>query len=84
MYAVFLMKHFFRLFILTAVGVFATGVAADSTACKECDPQAQESSTSHREQIKADRAKYDRENQKVIARPWDVIKDESPLPEKKK
>ena len=84
MYVVFLMKTFFRLFILAAVGVLAAGAVADTPACKECDPQGQESTNSHREQIKADRAKYDRENEKIIARPWDVIKDESPLPAKNK
>jgi hypothetical protein len=82
----FLMKTFFRLFILATVGVLAAGAIADTPSCKECDPQGQESSQSHREQIKADRAKYDRENEKIIARPWDVIKNESslPLPEKSK
>ena len=82
-YVVSPMKTLFRLFILTTVGVFTTGAVADTPACKECDPQGQESSSSHREQIKADRAKYDRENQKVIARPWDVIKDDKPPPDKK-
>jgi hypothetical protein len=77
------MKTFFRLFIVAIVGVLATGAVADTPACKDC-PQGQDSSSSHREQIKADRAKYDRENEKIIARPWDVIKDDKPLPEKNK
>jgi hypothetical protein len=76
------MKTFFRLFILAVVGVLATEAVADTPACKECDPQGRDSSSSHREQIKADRAKYDRENEKTIARPWDKIKDNKPLPEK--
>jgi hypothetical protein len=78
------MKTFFRLFIVAIVGALATGAVADTPACKECDPQGQDNSSSHREQIKADRAKYDRENEKIIARPWDVIKDDKPLPEKNK
>jgi hypothetical protein len=73
-----MMKTLFRLFILAAVGLFTTGAVADNPPCKECDPQGQDSSKSHREQIKADRAKYDRENEKIIARPWDTIKAEKP------
>jgi hypothetical protein len=66
------------------LGVLSNGTGAAENGCKGCDTQKQESS--HREQIKADRAKYDRENEKIIARPWDVIKDGSPLslPEKGK
>jgi hypothetical protein len=79
------MRTLFRLFFVAAVGAFATGAVADtSSACKDCDPQGQDSSKSHREQIKADRAKYDRENEKIIARPWDGIRDNKPLPEKNK
>jgi hypothetical protein len=78
------MKTFFRPFIIAIVGVLAGGAVADTSACKECDPQGQDSSSSHREQLKADRAKYDRENEKIIARPWDVIKNDKPLPEKNK
>jgi hypothetical protein len=78
----FPMRNLLALFTLAAVGLFATGAVADNPPCKECDPQAQDSSKSHREQIKADRAKYDRENEKVIARPWDAMKAEKPLPVK--
>jgi deoxycytidylate deaminase len=78
------MKTFLGALIVAIVGVIATGAAADPTACKECDPQGQVSSSSHREQIKAERAKYNRENEKVTARPWDVIKDDKSLPEKNK
>jgi hypothetical protein len=74
------MKNFSKLFIVAILGVTATGVAAEP--CRECAPQKEESS--HREQIKADRAKYDRENEKVIARPWDLIKNEKPPPDKNK
>jgi hypothetical protein len=78
-----MMKTFFRLFIVPIVSVLATGAVADTPACKDC-PQGQDNPSSHREQIKADRAKYDRENEKIIARPWDVIKDDKSLPEKNK
>lgn len=78
------MKTLFRLVIFAVVGLFGTAAVADTPACKECDPQGQESSSSHREQIKADRAKYDRENQKIIARPWDVIKGDKLPPDKNK
>jgi hypothetical protein len=76
------MTHFSKLFIVAILGVLATGAAAETIGCKGCDAQKLESS--HRDQIKADRAKYDRENEKVIARPWDVIKDDKPLPDKGK
>jgi hypothetical protein len=74
------MKNFSKLLFVTVLGVTATAVAAEPIGCKDCDPQKEESS--HREQIKADRAKYDRENDKVIARPWHVIKDDKPPPDK--
>jgi hypothetical protein len=77
------MKPFFKAFVVAVVGVAATAAAADPPACKECDPQVQDSSKSHREQIKAERDRYDRENEKVIARPWDVTKGDKLLPEKK-
>jgi hypothetical protein len=76
------MTNFSKLFIIGILGVLATGATADTIACQGCDPQKQESS--HREQIKADRAKYDRENEKVTARPWDLIKDDKPLADKNK
>jgi hypothetical protein len=76
------MKNFSKLFIVVFLGMLATGAAAESVGCKGCDPQKEESS--HREQIKSDRAKYDRENEKVTARPWDVKKDDKPLPDKNK
>jgi hypothetical protein len=75
------MTNFSKLFIVAILGVFATGAAAEAIGCNGCDPQKQESS--HREQIRAARAKYDRENEKVTARPWDLIKDDKPLPDKK-
>lgn len=78
------MKTFFGLFIFVIAGVLVTGAVADTSACKECDPKGQDSSSSHREQIRADRAKYDRENEKVIARPWDVNKSDKLPPEKNK
>ena len=75
------MKNFSKLFIIVILGVLTTAAAAEPTGCKECDPPKQESS--HREQIKADRDKYDRENEKVTARPWDGTKYDKPLPDKK-
>jgi hypothetical protein len=74
------MTNFSKLFIVAILGVLSTGAGAEGIDCKGCDPQKQEST--HREQIKADRAKYDRENEKVTARPWDVIKNDKPLPDK--
>jgi hypothetical protein len=58
------------LLIVAIVGALATGAVADTPARKECAPQGQDNSSSHGEQIKADRAKYDCENEKIIARPW--------------
>ena len=81
------MKNFSRLFIVAILGVLATGAAAETIDCKGCDPKDQEGSA--RDRIKADRTKYDRENEKVTARPWHVRKadplpNEKPLPDKKK
>ena len=76
------MTRISKLFVLAIFAAFAGGVAAGETDCKGCDPQKPEGS--HREQIKTDRAKYDRENEKVTARPWDANKDEKPLPDKNK
>jgi hypothetical protein len=72
------MTKFSMLLVIFIVGVLPIRAGAEENHCKGCDAQKQESS--HREQIKAERAKYDRENEKTIARPWDVIKNESPLP----
>jgi hypothetical protein len=69
-------------FIIAIFAVYATGLAAAETDCKGCDPQKLESS--HREQIRTDRAKYDRENEKATARPWDVDKNDKPPPDKNK
>jgi hypothetical protein len=74
-------KLFSGLFIVAVLGTFASAAAAEPSGCKECDRQKEESS--HREQIKADRAKYDRENEKVTARPWDTSRDDKLLPDKK-
>jgi hypothetical protein len=77
------MLNISKLFIVAIFCVQTTfAAAAEAVGCKGCEPQKQESD--HREQIKADRAKYDRENEKVTARPWDVIKDDKPLPDKDK
>jgi hypothetical protein len=70
-----------KLFIVAVFVMFASAAAAEPSGCKECDRQKEESA--HREQTKADRAKYDRENEKVTARPWDMSKDDKPLPDKK-
>jgi hypothetical protein len=75
------MKNFSKLFIVAVLGVLATKATAEPVGCNGCDPQKDESS--HREQIKIDRAKYDRENEKVTARPWDLKKDDKPLPNDK-
>jgi hypothetical protein len=76
------MTNFSKLFVVTVLGCLAADATAEPIGCKACDPQKQENS--HREQIRADRAKYDRENEKVTARPWDAIKDDKPPPEKNK
>ena len=73
------MKNLSKLFIVAIVGIFATGAVAGEIGCKGCDPQKQENS--HREQIKAERAKYDRENEKATARPWDATKEDKPQPD---
>lgn len=56
------MNKYSKLLLVVALGVLATGAAAepsvDPSTCTTCDP-------SHREQIKADRAKYDLENGKA-------------------
>ena len=72
------MISLFRLVIFAAFSMFAAGAVADTSSCKDCGPRGQDSSVSHREQLKAERAKYDRENEKIIARPWDTIKAEKP------
>jgi hypothetical protein len=54
------MKKYSKLLFATVLCVLATGAVADTFTCKECDLHGQENS--HREQIKSDRAKYDREN----------------------
>ena len=76
------MKNFSKLFIVAVLGVLGADASAEPIGCKGCDPPKLEDS--HREQIKADRAKYDRENEKVTARPWDVVKDDKPPSEKNK
>jgi hypothetical protein len=119
------MKKYSKLCFAVIFGVLATRAVAEPSACKECDLQSQENlhreqikadrakydlendkaqEGSRREQIKADRAKYDRENdnaresshreqikvdrandletEKLAARPWDVVKDNKPLPAK--
>ncbi|WP_213769870.1 hypothetical protein [Bradyrhizobium sp. dw_78] len=52
------MKRYSKLFLAIILGVMATDAAAEPSTCTACD-------LSHREQIKADRAKYDLENDKV-------------------
>ena len=76
------MAHPSKLFIVAVLAMFASAAAAETSGCKECDPQKEENS--HREQIKADRAKYDHENEKVTTRPWDVSKDDKTLPDRNK
>jgi len=50
--------------------IFMTPAFAETTPCPTCD----RSQPSMREQIKAERAKYDRENVKTTARPWDGLR----------
>jgi hypothetical protein len=78
------MTKFSKLLIVAVLGVLSNSSHAAENGCKGCDIQKEESP--HREQIKADRAKYDRENERITARPWDAIKDGGPLtlPEKGK
>jgi hypothetical protein len=83
------MSCVFRLFILAAAGLFATNALAetlvvDTPACKECGLDGQDSAKSHREEIRAARARYDRENEKAVARPWDAMKNHKPSPDKNK
>jgi len=56
------MTIFSRLLLTAVFGVFATGATAEAIVCKGCDPKEHEGSV--REQIKADRARYDRENER--------------------
>lgn len=84
MSAVWLMKPFVKAFVVAFAGTITTAAAADPPACKDCDPQVQDGSKSHRDQLRADRAKYDRENEKIVTRPWDVIKGDKLMPEKNK
>ncbi len=71
------MTNFLKLFIVSILVMFASAAVAEPSDCKDCDRQKEESA--HREQIKAERAKYDRENEKVTARPWDGTRyDRSP------
>jgi hypothetical protein len=74
------MKILSRLYLVILLEAFATASFADAVACKGCDNQKQERSA--RDQIKADRAKYDRENDLITARPWDRNKPETPTPDK--
>jgi hypothetical protein len=76
------MKNFSKVLIVAVLGVLGADATAEPIGCKGCDPPKQEDS--HREQIKADRAKYDRENEKTTARPWDVVKGDKLPPEKSK
>jgi hypothetical protein len=57
------MKKYSKLCFAVIFGVLATRAVAEPSACKDCDLQGQESL--HREQIKADRAKYDLKNDKA-------------------
>jgi hypothetical protein len=83
------MTSFSKLFVVAVLGVLSTAAAADEPACRGCAPQDQErvfqgQEITHRDQIKADRAKYDLENEKsTAARPWDAIKSDKLSPEKK-
>jgi hypothetical protein len=82
------MTNFSKLFIVALLGVLSTSAAADEPACRGCAPQGQDSipqrqESTHRDQIKADRAKYDLENEKLTARPWDAVKSDKLSPEKK-
>jgi hypothetical protein len=52
------MKKYSKPLLVVALGMLAIGAAADPSGCTTCD-------LSHREQIKADRAKYDLENGKA-------------------
>lgn len=76
-------KLFSRLFIVAVLGMFASAATAEPSGCKECDSQKnQKEESAHREQTKIDRAKYERENEKVTARPWDGTKNDRLLRDK--
>ena len=59
------MKKYSKLFLAAVLGVpvIGSGAMADPVSCTQCDLQGQEGS--RRDEIKADRAKYDRENDKA-------------------
>jgi hypothetical protein len=82
------MKSFSKLFVVALLGLLSTAAAADEPACRGCAPQGQDrvsqgQESTHRDQIRADRAKYDLENEKITARPWDAVKNDKLSPEKK-
>ena len=74
------MTNLAKLFITVVLGIFAAHAVAKEIACEDCNQPKQESS--HREKIRLERAKYDRENEKATTRPWDVIKKDEPRPDK--
>ena len=61
------MSSIYFLAILTS-SILTAQAVAEPAPCTECENS---KPLTIREQIKADRAKYDRENAKTIARPWD-------------
>jgi len=75
------MTYISRFLVAAILAVIASCAAAGTLPCTACDPTKQDSS--HRDQIRAERAKYNRENEKIIARPWDVIKPDRPDLDKK-
>ena len=75
------MKIFSKLILITFLELLATSAFADTLACKGCEDQ-KSTATSPRDQIKADRAKYDQENGLVTARPWDGNRPETGKPQK--
>ena len=65
------MSYAFKFLIATAaVTLFAFSALAETAPCTNCD---QPKEQTMRERIKSDREKYDRENLKTTARPWDGL-----------
>lgn len=65
------MSHALKFLIATAAGtLFAFNALAEPAPCTACDPPKEQTM---RERIKADREKYDVDNLKTTARPWDGL-----------
>ena len=65
------MSYAWKLLIVAAAGGFlALEALAEPAPCPACDAPKEQTM---RERIKADRERYDRDNVKTTARPWDGL-----------